>query len=124
MRMRSDFLDLCLKLLNGELKGYSCQWDERHALGVVMASKGYPFGYQKGFEVLGLERPDPESVKVFHAGTKVKEGRVFTDGGRVLCVTALGKDLKEAKERAYSRVQEIWWEGCQYRKDIGDKGMG
>jgi phosphoribosylamine--glycine ligase len=122
LRFSSDFSELCLRAIKGELKGLEVQWDERHALGVVMASKGYPFKYQKGYEIKGLGE-DPDYVKVFHAGTRREGNRILTDGGRVLCVTALGRDLWEAKERAYQRVKEITWEGCYYRSDIGDKGM-
>jgi len=122
MRLSSDFGELCYRGIKGELRGFELKWDQRHALGVVMASKGYPFEYQKGYEIKGLGE-EPEYIKVFHAGTRKESNRILTDGGRVLCVTALGKDLKEAKQRAYQKVKKISWEGCYYRSDIGDKGM-
>ncbi|MFN3535706.1 MAG: phosphoribosylamine--glycine ligase, partial [Desulfatiglandales bacterium] len=95
LRLNSDFYQLCSAAIDGGLRGMEPQWDSRHALGVVMATKGYPFDYPKGMEIKGLGGAEEEYIKIFHSGTKLKDGKLFTDGGRVLCVTALGEALKE-----------------------------
>lgn len=123
MRLQTDFFKVCNSAFEGGLRGIELQWDKRHALCVVMAMEGYPFEYPKGREIKGLEKKAPEYIKVFHAGTRIEGDKVLTDGGRILSVTALGEDLREAKERAYRQVQEIKWDGCYFRRDIGDKGL-
>ncbi len=123
MRLGSDLLELCLWALGDEVSLPEPNWDQRAALGVVMASQGYPFSYKKGDVIYGLEGPDPEGVKVFHAGTAIKNGQIVTNGGRVLCVTALGDTIAQAKTRAYERVSMIKWDGCFFRRDIGDKAI-
>lgn len=131
MRLDSDLPALCRAALSGELEGLSLQWDTRPALGVVMAAGGYPASYAKGAVISGLEtRTDPNlahqkyPVKVFHAGTKLnRDGQVVTDGGRVLCVVALGETVTEAAQRAYRRVAEITWQNAYYRKDIGYRAI-
>ena len=120
MRMKSDFLDLCLKAAKKELKGEQIEWDERFALGVVMASKGYPEKYETGFPILGIDE-DTETTKVFHCGTKKEGKEILSNGGRVLCVTGLGNDLDIAFEKAYEATSKISWSGAFYRKDIGKR---
>ena len=123
-RMKSDLVDLIEATIDGALDGKSIVWDERAAVCVVMASGGYPGDYAKGKPVTGLEQfAGSDDVIVFHAGTKLENNRIVTAGGRVLGVTALGKDLRAAKDRAYEAVRAIHFEGCHYRTDIAQKGL-
>jgi phosphoribosylamine--glycine ligase len=122
-RLRSDLVDLCLACFDGTLDETPIEWDPRVAVGVVMASGGYPGAYQKGKKISGLANVDPNSVKIFHAGTRLQGETVVTDGGRVLCAVALGKDVGEARERAYRGIAEIKWEGAFWRSDIGHLAM-
>ncbi len=123
-RMKSDLVDLLEATIDGSLDGKSIEWDERAAVCVVMASGGYPGDYAKGKPITGLEQfAGGGDVIVFHAGTKQENHRVVTAGGRVLGVTALGKDLREARERAYEAVRSIQFEGGHYRTDIAQKGL-
>jgi len=123
MRLRSDLVELCIAALDRRLDRSSAEWEERSALGVVMASGGYPGPYVKGHVVSGLPTAESEGIKVFHAGTRYDEGRAITDGGRVLCVTALGKDVRAAQARAYAQVRKIQWEDAYYRTDIGYRAI-
>ena len=118
MRLKSDLVELCYQASKGKLKTIDLKWDPQVALGVVMASGGYPNSYEKGYPIKGLP-PESKSVKVFHAGTQAKNELILTDGGRVLCVTALGKNTTEAKLNAYNCVKQINWKNCFYRTDIG-----
>ena len=122
MRMKSDFLDLCLKAAKQELKGEQIDWDERFALGVVMASKGYPEKYETGFPIMGIN-DENETAKVFHCGTKKAGEEILSNGGRVLCVTGLGKNLDAAFKKAYEVTSKISWNGAFYRKDIGKRNQ-
>ena len=122
MRMKSDFLDLCLKAAEQELKGEQIEWDDRFALGVVMASKGYPEKYETGFPISGIVEEN-EDIKVFHCGTKKEADEILSNGGRVLCVTGLGSDLNSAFEKAYEAISKISWNGAFYRKDIGKRNQ-
>ncbi len=122
MRMKSDFLDLCLKAAKQELKGEQIEWDERFALGVVMASKGYPEKYETGFPIMGINEEN-ENTKVFHCGTKKEGEEILSNGGRVLCVTGLGNNLDAAFEKAYEVTSKISWNGAFYRKDIGKRNQ-
>ena len=122
MRMKSDFLDLCLKAAKQELKGEQIEWDERFALGVVMASNGYPEKYETGFPILGINEEN-ETTKIFHCGTKKEGEEILSNGGRVLCVTGLGNDLSNAFEKAYEATSKITWNGAFYRKDIGKRNQ-
>ncbi|MBK8970648.1 MAG: phosphoribosylamine--glycine ligase [Hahellaceae bacterium] len=125
MRMQSDLVELCLAATRGQLDQCQSKWDPRCALGVVMAAAGYPDNYEKGAVITGL--PDPanesETSKVFHAGTQMKGEQVVTQGGRVLCVTALGTTVTEAQAAAYSALEEISWSGAYFRKDIGYRAI-
>jgi phosphoribosylamine--glycine ligase len=127
MRLQTDLLDLLDAAVGdrlGDLPDDFLRWDPRPAVSVVMASQGYPGPYSKGKVVTGLaEAAKLPNVKVFHAGTKVENGLVVTDGGRVLSVTALGDTLAEAKQNAYEAVSRIHFQGAFYRRDIADKAL-
>jgi phosphoribosylamine--glycine ligase len=124
MRLKSDLLEVFLAVCDGRLEEVFLKWDPRPAVCVVMASGGYPDKYEKGKAVTGLkEAEELEDVVVFHAGTKQQEGRVVTNGGRVLGVTALGTNIAAAKARAYEAVGRIAFEGAYYRRDIADKAI-
>jgi phosphoribosylamine--glycine ligase len=123
MRLKTDLVDLCLAALDARLDQVQAEWDERPALGVVMAAAGYPDAYPKGQVIRGLPTAEAVDLKVFQAGTREDRGQVVTDGGRVLCVCALGHDYAEARERAYDQVKAITWDACHYRKDIGYRAI-
>jgi phosphoribosylamine--glycine ligase len=122
MRLKSDLLALLEAALNGRLEGAQAEWDRRCALGVVLAAHGYPEEPRKGDRIEGLPRP-ADDCRVFHAGTRGEGGAIVTSGGRVLCVTALGDNLRAARSRAYDAVGQIRFDGMQYRKDIGHRGL-
>lgn len=127
MRLKSDLVDIIEAVVDGRLGQIDPpEWDERPSICVVMASEGYPGAYEKGLPITGLDRAaEHEDVKVFHAGTKLDEqGRVVTDGGRVLGVTSIGSSISAAKLQAYKAVREIRWPGAWCRKDISDKALG
>jgi phosphoribosylamine--glycine ligase len=124
MRMESDLLPLLQATIEGTLAKESIRWREEAAVCVVMASGGYPDSYEKGKPIEGLDRVGQmKDVMAFHAGTALKEGKIVTSGGRVLGVTALGKGIKQAIDRAYQAVDQIHWEGVHYRKDIGFRAL-
>jgi phosphoribosylamine--glycine ligase len=123
MRLEADLVGLCLAACEGNLAGQSIAWDPRAAVGVVMASGGYPDNYDKGLPISGLDDLDSDSLKVFHAGTRPDGDHVLTDGGRVLCVTALGDTVHAARDLAYSGVERISWDGCFYRSDIAYRAL-
>lgn len=122
MRLRSDLAQVLLAGTRGELDHVSLDWDERVALGVVLAAHGYPLQPRKGDMIEGLPE-DGETCMVFHAGTESREGRVVTSGGRVLCVTALGQTVRDAQELAYRQAASIRFDGLQYRRDIGHRAV-
>ena len=123
MRMKSDLVELCEAALAGELDKTTSEWDERAALGVVLASGGYPDAYQKGAVISGLPEQEQEDRKVFHAGTKQIDGVLVTAGGRVLCACALGHNIQEAQTKAYALADNIHWDDIYYRTDIGFKAI-
>lgn len=124
MRLTSDFLDLCEAVARGRLNGVEPRWDKRAALGVVMTAGGYPGEYRRGDRIEGLDTVHDDDVRVFHAGTARDEtGRMITAGGRVLCVTALGTGVAEAREAAYRAVHGISWPQAHYRTDIGHRAI-
>lgn len=123
MRLSSDFVDLCEAVAHGTLSEVEARWDSRAALGVVMAAQGYPGRYRKGDPIDGLAGLDSDELKVFHAGTAGDGDRVVTAGGRVLCVTALGRDVAAARAAAYEAVGRISWDGAYYRGDIGYRAL-
>jgi len=124
MRLESDIVPILLATLDGTLDEVDIRWDARPALCVVMASGGYPSGYQKGFPIEGLDDVKAmEDVMVFHAGTALEDGQVVTSGGRVLGVTARGDTIRQAKDRAYEAVGSIHFPKAYYRTDIGQKAI-
>lgn len=133
MRLQSDFLEPLQAAIQGRLDEVSLSWDSRTALGVVMASEGYPGRPHLGDVITDTGAAnDPASpavhtedseVVVFHAGTKIERGELLTAGGRVLCVTALGDTVQAARERAYARIKQIKFEGAQYRTDIAWRAL-
>jgi phosphoribosylamine--glycine ligase len=124
IRMKTDLIPILEAIVDERLDQVSIQWDERPAVCVVMASNGYPGNYQKGMAIEGLDKvQNMQNAQVFHAGTAFKNNHVVTSGGRVLGVTALGNDIKEAINLAYQATSQIQWEGAYYRKDIGKKAL-
>ncbi|EGV16643.1 phosphoribosylamine--glycine ligase [Thiocapsa marina] len=123
MRLESDLVELCLAAIEGRLDQVRAAWDPRPALGVVMAAGGYPDSYETGHPISGLNAGLPSDVKVFQAGTTADGTAIRTNGGRVLCVTALGNSVSEAQSRAYQAIENIRWEGCQFRRDIGYRAI-
>ena len=123
-RVESDLVEHIMEILEGNIKGVEVKVSPKWALGVVLASKGYPQKPETGKVIHGLEEVEKlPDVVVFHAGTKREGDKIITAGGRVLTVVGLGDTLKDAKERAYGAVERIHFEGMQYRRDIGDKAF-
>ena len=118
-RLQSDLSALCLAALDQTLDQHTAQWDPRPAVGVVLAAGGYPGSYEKGHAIFGLDSDWDTATKVFHAGTRRDGNTITTQGGRVLCVSALGDSIPEAIEAAYRGVDQIGWEGMACRRDIG-----
>ena len=123
LRLKSDLLTLLEHAVNGTLDSIEVEWDRRTALGVVMAAYNYPDTPRGGDVISGLPAKSEEDVHVFHAGTKLVDGRVITSGGRVLCVTALGDSVRMAQRRAYQVADGISFEGRQMRRDIGFRAL-
>ncbi|HEX5787668.1 MAG TPA: phosphoribosylamine--glycine ligase [Woeseiaceae bacterium] len=123
MRLKSDLATLCWATLEGTLGEHKAEWDERVALGVVMAAGGYPESYEKGKRISGLDGADSDAHKVFHAGTALGNGGVVTNGGRVLCVVGLGKSVAAAAAEAYAAVDRIHWDRAYCRRDIGHRAI-
>jgi len=124
MRLRSDLVDLIEAAIAGELDRTTAEWDPRPAIGVVMAAHGYPGKVRKDDVIDGLDADIGVDAKVFHAGTRLHEGRVLSAGGRVLSVCAIGGDFAAARERAYAAVRTIRFDGGFYRRDIGHRAIG
>ncbi|MGD8311590.1 MAG: phosphoribosylamine--glycine ligase [Gammaproteobacteria bacterium] len=124
LRLRSDLVGLCLAALDGRLDEIDVHWDERAALGVVLAAGGYPGDYRKGEVITGLPAAESADCKVFHAGTREQDGKILTNGGRVLCACALGATMAEAQARAYGCAGKIHWPDVYYRRDIGHRALG
>src|SRR5258708_3896365 len=117
MRIKSDFVDLLVACAKGEIKNQSIEIDPSFVATVVMVAGGYPDQYEKGKVISGLE--NASTAQVFHAGTKTKDDKIISDGGRVLAVTGKGKDLNEAMQNCYESVKKISWDNVYFRKDIG-----
>ena len=122
MRLQSDLVAHCLAALEGKLDDQHTQWDQRPAVGVVLAAGGYPGDYAKGAVISGLDN-EIEHSKVFHAGTQMAGDNVVTSGGRVLCATALGSSVKAAQALAYQRADTISWDGIFCRRDIAYRAI-
>jgi phosphoribosylamine--glycine ligase len=123
MRLKTDLVDLVELALAGRLAEAEPEWDRRVAVGIVMAAGGYPDAPRAGDEITGLPAPQPD-CRVFHAGTALAGDAVVTAGGRVLCVTALGDNIRAAQRRAYEAVDRIRFAGAQFRRDIGHRAAG
>jgi phosphoribosylamine--glycine ligase len=123
MRLKSDLVELCEAAIEGRLDRLSAAWDERAALGVVMAAGGYPDAFRKGDLIDGLDTAAHLPGKIFHAGTRSAGGGIVTAGGRVLCAVGLGKDVRAAQEQAYELVHAVHWHLVQYRRDIGHRAI-
>ena len=124
MRLKSDLADIMFACIEGRLDTVSLDIEKRSALGVVLTSAGYPGSYPKGMPIEGIADAEKlEGVQVFQAGTREENGRILANGGRVLCVTALGSDLREAQRRAYEGLSRLSMENSQFRRDIGLKGL-
>lgn len=125
MRLKSDLVSLCQSALDKTLDQQTTAWDDRAAVGVVIAAGGYPAHYDKGHTISGLDSAlnNNSTAKIFHAGTALNENNVVTSGGRVLCATALGNTVLEAQELAYALAKEISWSGSFYRKDIAYRAI-
>ena len=124
LRLKSDLIDMIQKCFSGDIGNYEIEWDKKSAMGVVMSSNGYPESYETGKAISGLDAlVGKNDIKVFHSGTIIESGNVLTNGGRVLCVTALGDDLNQSNENAYLAINELDWDGKYFRKDIGFRVM-
>lgn len=122
MRLTSDLAELCNAAIDGCLDKTAAHWDNRAALGVVLVAAGYPDAYPKGEEIHGLHQEAP-ACKVFHAGTRLEGKKIVTNGGRVLCVVALGETVTLAQQRAYTLVRALSWDHLYYRHDIGHRAI-
>ncbi len=123
-RLDSDFFELLKATAEGRLKDVTVTWKDDASVCVVISSKGYPGKYEKGEKITGLDSfENDKNAVVFHAGTRMKNGEIVTSGGRVLGVTALGQDIKTAKDNAYKAIEKIHFNGMHYRKDIADKAI-
>lgn len=123
MRLQSDLVAMCQLACKGELAGKTIDFDERAAVGVVLAAGGYPGSYDKGDVIEGLDKAAAHEGKVFHAGTAMKDGKVVTAGGRVLCATALGNNVTEAQQKAYELLNTISWKDVYFRTDIAYRAI-
>jgi len=123
MRLKSDLAALCNAAIDKKLDQVTAEWDQRNALGVVLAAGGYPEKYNSGDVISGMENTETADRKIFHAGTAEKDGEVVTAGGRVLCAVALGDSVTEAQKKAYELVDEISWKDVYYRTDIGYRAV-
>ncbi|MAD91294.1 MAG: phosphoribosylamine--glycine ligase [Gammaproteobacteria bacterium] len=123
MRLKSDLAAILLSTINGTLAKETAEWDSRAALGVVLAAGGYPMEYKTGKDIKGLKDATTKTQKVFHAGTSLKNGRIQTHGGRVLCVVGLGDSVTLAAGNAYEAVDKIYWDDVFYRRDIGHRAV-
>ena len=116
-RIKTDFIEILKATAENRLKDMKVEFDERTVATVMMVSGGYPGSYEKGKEITGLDKVDGSIV--FHAGTKARDGRVLTDGGRVIALSSFGDNMKEALELSYANAEKIEFEGKYYRRDIG-----
>jgi phosphoribosylamine--glycine ligase len=124
MRMKTDLLDVCLAIADERLSDINLEWNPNPAVCIVAASKGYPGSYEKGKVIKGLDDVKKmDDVYVFHAGTAFKNKKFATSGGRVLGITAMGKDIKDARDLAYAAAEKIHFDGMHYRKDIADRAL-
>jgi phosphoribosylamine--glycine ligase len=121
--LETDLVDILFACVNGNLKEQNIEWFKKSVATVMLASGGYPGNYEKGKKIVGLDKISDEDVVVFHAGTKLVDGKLVTNGGRVLGVSAVGENLQDALKKAYGAVENISFEGMQFRRDIGKKSL-
>lgn len=119
-RLDTDLLDIMLAVVDGSLKKVKIRWRDEACVGVILASGGYPGKYNIGIPINGLDKVDSD-VMVFHAGTRVNDGVICTDGGRVLTVAAMGSNIATARDKVYRNIRRITFDGCHYRRDIGER---
>lgn len=122
LRLKTSIVRLCQAALAGQLDQLHVEWDPRPAVGIVMAAGGYPGTYRSG-DLISLPADEPADSKIFHAGTREQDGQIVTNGGRVLCVTALGDTVTQAQQHAYQLLQQISWQDAYYRQDIGYRAI-
>jgi phosphoribosylamine--glycine ligase len=122
-RLKTDLVDIVLAAMNGRLGEMDIEWSDEAAVCVIAASEGYPGSYPKGRAITGIEAAEAQGALVFHAGTAFKDGELVTSGGRVLGIVGLGRDIAEARNRAYEAVSVIEFEGMQNRNDIAAKAL-
>jgi len=122
-RLKNDLVDVLLAACDGRLQEVNLEWDPRYCVCVVMSSGGYPGPYETGKEISGLSKIKDADTVVFHAGTKRQDGKVLTNGGRVLGVTSLGQKIDKAIEKTYAAVDKIKFDHCFFRRDIGAKAL-
>jgi phosphoribosylamine--glycine ligase len=115
--LKTNLVDIMLAVIDNKLEQLEVEWSKDACVGVVMASGGYPNSYKTGFTITGLDDLDKD-ILVFHGGTRLESGQVQTNGGRVLTVVTTGKNLAQAREKAYQNIPRIHFDGCHYRKDI------
>ena len=118
-RLKSDLVDVFMALDAKELSGVELEWDERFCVGVVLASDGYPGSYEKHKEVGGIEEAEANGARVYHAGTVLEDGKLYTNGGRVFCVSALGDSFEAARDAAYEACEKVSFDNKFFRHDIG-----
>ena len=123
MRLKSDLVDIVEAAIDGRLDRTSIGWDERPALGVVLAAHGYPGKVRSGDVIDGLDSRLGAGAKIFHAGTKVENGKVVTSGGRVLTVCAKGSTFADAQKKAYDTLGNVRFDGMIFRRDIGYRAI-
>lgn len=122
MRLNTSLIQICLAALGGKLDSINIHWKRESAIGVVISAPGYPGDYPSG-STITLPQTDESKTKIFHAGTKIENGSLLTNGGRVLCVTSLGSDLSSAQRTAYEAIKGVRFDGMYFRKDIGNKAL-
>ena len=122
MRLKSDLADLCFKACESDLSSETLEWDEKKSLGVVIAAEGYPSKYEINKKIKNIPS-EKNDLKVFHAGTRFQEDSLTSNGGRVMCVTALGSSIQSAQKKVYNAISEITYEDAFYRKDIGYRAI-
>lgn len=123
-RLNTDLVDICLAITDEKLSSLNLEWMSESSVCVVLSSKGYPGTYEKGKVITGLDDVKKmKDVMVFHAGTSFNKNKLVTSGGRVLSVTAIGSDIKDAKRKAYMAIEKIYFDGMHYRKDIADRAI-
>ncbi len=120
-RLKNDLVDIFLKIIDGKLKEVELKWDNRPAACIILASGGYPKSYLKGYEISGLDKIKDSDCMVFHAGTVYRDGKYYTNGGRVLGITAMGESLTKAVGKAYQMVEGVSFKNMHFRRDIGRK---